>query len=155
MFCHYFFLQNFLSSCNWHWNKHYLPVEIINKLTKTSRFSVHWWWWRWWWIVFVVYLISSRDHCQRSSPSRISDTPRAEFEFAQNLSSVLVEWSCAVVTTTTPRRHWFMQKHFYDIPSYYNNNLIVRSGRFEELEDKLCVYFSFRFRVVFRSLLYI
>ena len=30
-------------------------------------------------------LISSRDHCQRSSPSRISDTPRAGFEPAQNL----------------------------------------------------------------------
>ena len=36
-------------------------------------------------------LISSRDHCQRSSPSRISDTPRAGFEPAQNLSSALVE----------------------------------------------------------------
>ena len=36
-------------------------------------------------------LISSRDHCQRSSPSRISDTPRAGFEPAQNLSSGLVE----------------------------------------------------------------
>ena len=47
-------------------------------------------------------LISSRDHCQRSSPSRISDTPRAEFEPAQNLSSDLVEWSCAVVITTKP-----------------------------------------------------
>ena len=34
---------------------------------------------------------SSRDHCQRSSPSRISDTPRAGFEPAQNLSSDLVE----------------------------------------------------------------
>ena len=50
-------------------------------------------------------LISSRDHCQRSSPSRISDTPRAGFEPAQNLSSDLVEWSCAAVITTTPRRH--------------------------------------------------
>ena len=49
-------------------------------------------------------LISSRDHCQRSSPSRISDTPRAGFEDAQNLSSGLVEWSCAVVIITTPRR---------------------------------------------------
>ena len=36
-------------------------------------------------------LISSWDHCQRSSPSRISDTPRAGFETAQNLSSGLVE----------------------------------------------------------------
>ena len=50
-------------------------------------------------------LIYSRDHCQRSSPSRISDTPRAGFEPAQSLSSALVEWSCAVVITTTPRRH--------------------------------------------------
>ena len=49
-------------------------------------------------------LISCRDHCQRSSPSRISDTPRAGFEPAQNLSSRFVEWSCAVVITTTPRR---------------------------------------------------
>ena len=39
-------------------------------------------------------LISNRDHCQRSSPSRISS--------AQNLSSGLVEWRCAILTTTTP-----------------------------------------------------
>ena len=45
-------------------------------------------------------LISSRDHCQRSSPWRISDTPRAGFEAPQNLNSGLVEWSCAVVITT-------------------------------------------------------
>ena len=51
-------------------------------------------------------LISSRDHCQRSSPSRISDTPRAGFEPAQNLSSDFVEWSCAVVRTATPRSHY-------------------------------------------------
>ena len=49
-------------------------------------------------------LISSRDHCQRSSPSRISDTPRAGFEPAQNLSSGLVERSCAAVITPTPQR---------------------------------------------------
>ena len=47
-------------------------------------------------------LISSRDHCQRSSPLQISDTPQAGFEPAQNLSSGFVEWSCAVVVTTTP-----------------------------------------------------
>ena len=50
-------------------------------------------------------LISSRDHCQRSSPSRISDTPRAVSKPTQNVSSGLVEWSFAVVITTTPRRH--------------------------------------------------
>ena len=43
--------------------------------------------------------ISSRDHCQRSSPSQISDTPRAGFEPAQNLDSGFVESSCAVVLT--------------------------------------------------------
>ena len=47
-------------------------------------------------------LISSWGHCQRSSPSRI---PWAGLEPAQNLSSGLVECSCAVVITTTPRRH--------------------------------------------------
>ena len=36
-------------------------------------------------------VISSQSHCQRSSPSQISDTPRAEFEPAQNLSPGLVE----------------------------------------------------------------
>ena len=49
-------------------------------------------------------LISSWDHCQRSSLSLISDTPRAGFELAQNLSIGFVEWSCAVVITTTPWR---------------------------------------------------
>ena len=31
-------------------------------------------------------LISSRDHDQRSSPSRLSGTPQAGFESAQNMS---------------------------------------------------------------------
>ena len=55
----------------------------------------------------AISVISSRDHCQRSSPSRISDTPRARFEPAQNLSSGFVERSCAVAITTTPGRHEF------------------------------------------------
>ena len=38
-------------------------------------------------------LISSRDHRQRSSPSRIFDMPPAGFEPVQNLSSGLIEWS--------------------------------------------------------------
>ena len=40
---------------------------------------------------------SSRNHCQRSIPSRISNTPRTGFKPAQNLSSGFLEWSCAVV----------------------------------------------------------
>ena len=56
--------------------------------------------------------ISSRDHCLRSSPSRISDKPWAGHEPAQNLSSGLVEWSCAVVITTTPRLTGKFWQHF-------------------------------------------
>ena len=48
-------------------------------------------------------LISSRDHCQRSSPSWIPETLQARFETAQNLISSFVGWSCALVITTTPR----------------------------------------------------
>ena len=53
----------------------------------------------------ALSLISSRDRCQRSAPSRISNTPRAGFELEQSLSSSFAEWSCAVVITTTPRHH--------------------------------------------------
>ena len=70
-------------------------------------------------------LISSLDHCQRFSPSWISDTPRAGFELAQNLSSGLVEWSFAVVTATITRRH---HNHYTKVPSLQkkmsNNNFI-------------------------------
>ena len=65
----------------------------------------------------VYNLISSQDHCQRSSPSWISVMLQAGFEPVQNLSFRLswmklcssdnhyttVPWSCAVVITTTPR----------------------------------------------------
>ena len=53
----------------------------------------------------VFSLISSQNHCQRSSPSQISDTLRAGFEPVQNLSSDLVEWSCVVLITATPWCH--------------------------------------------------
>ena len=36
-------------------------------------------------------LISSHDHCQRSSPSRITDMLQTGFEPARNVSSGLVE----------------------------------------------------------------
>ena len=47
----------------------------------------------------TLSLISSRDHCQRLSPWRISNRPRAGFKSVQNLGPDLVEWSWAVVTT--------------------------------------------------------
>ena len=40
-------------------------------------------------------LISGRDLCQRSSPSRISNMPQAGFEPAENLSSGFLNfWWC-------------------------------------------------------------
>ena len=58
-------------------------------------------------------LISSRNHCQRSSPLRNSDTPLTGFEHAQNLTSGFVERSCAVVITTTPRLQWLKHEVFF------------------------------------------
>ena len=55
--------------------------------------------------VCIFMASSSRDHCRRFLPSQISNTPRAGFELAQNLSSDFVEWSCAAVITTTPKRY--------------------------------------------------
>ena len=60
-------------------------------------------------------LISSQDHCQRFSPSWISDTPRAEFEPEQNLSSGLVEWTCTVVITTAPQRSGYKDIFYKNI----------------------------------------
>ena len=53
---------------------------------------------------WMFSLISSRNHCQKSSPSQISDTLWTGFEHAQSLIPGLVEWSYAVAITTTPRR---------------------------------------------------
>ena len=81
------------------------PITKSRHLSECFCFY-EWWWRRWWWwwsngrmgvlrlscwddeLFFYgmverrkpLSLISSRDHCQRSSPSRISDTPPAGFE---------------------------------------------------------------------------
>ena len=52
-------------------------------------------WWIWW-IIFIAWLTGERR--------LISDTPRAGFEPAQNLSLNFLEWSRAVVITTPPQR---------------------------------------------------
>ena len=82
----------------------------------------------------TISLMSSWDHCQRSSPSRISDTPRARFEPVQNLSSGLVEWSCAVVITTTPRRHQ-QKKSLWGKIKLSNINLVLSSWNFFYLQS--------------------
>ena len=52
----------------------------------------------------VISLISSREHCQRFSPSQFSDTLQAGFEPDQNLRSDFFKWTCAEVITTTSQR---------------------------------------------------
>ena len=50
--------------------------------------------------------VSSLDHCQRFSPSQISDLPWADFEPARNLNSGFIEWmklcSSDIHETTAP-----------------------------------------------------
>ena len=64
-------------------------------------------------------LISSWDHFQRSSPSQISDTPRAEFEPVQNLTPGFVERSCAEVIAITPRRHSPYFSPSFKLPPFF------------------------------------
>ena len=54
----------------------------------------------------VFSLISSWDHFLRSSSLRIPGTLHAGYEPVQTLSSGLVDWSCALVITTTLWCHW-------------------------------------------------
>ena len=67
----------------------------------------------------TIRLISRRDHCQKFSPSQISDTARG-FELTQNLSLGFGESGCAIVialtsrhhiTTTSRRRNYFFLKY--------------------------------------------
>ena len=96
--------------CN---NEIFIQLLTINPFCNLDlRSALLWWWWWRWWIVFVVWSTDERrlalfpartivrDPHHREYPAR-----RAGFEPAQNLSSGLVEWSCAVVITTTPRCH--------------------------------------------------
>ena len=89
--------------CSCEWGKLWLLVTLLKILVNCFCGMVD--------RRMAFSLISSRDHCQKFSPSRISDTPRTGFELAQNLNSGFVEWSCAVVTTTTPRRQCFPDIH--------------------------------------------
>ena len=93
-------------------------------------------------------LISSRDHWQRSSPSRISDMPRAGFEPVQKLSLGFVEWSCAVVITTTPQHHFehlqSRKSDWLQFKTFYLRN---------HVQDFILTHFTFCGRCDFTSML--
>ena len=82
-------------------------------------------------------LISSQDHFQRSSPSPISDTPRAGIEPAQSLSSGLVEWSCAVVIT--PRHHMERDSYFskYQSQGRMDEDLHILTSLTDKINNKI------------------
>ena len=84
-------------------------------------------------------LISSWDHCQRSSPSRISDMLQAGFEPAQNSSSCLVEWSCAAVIMTTPWHHLhnYLQRL---LPKYIGRHQQLRKTFPDPIHVSLCIH---------------
>ena len=86
-------------------------------------------WWQW--TVFVVWLTNERHLAlfpagnkakrQRSSPSRISDTPQAGFEPAQNLICGFVEWRCAAVIRNSRTALTFAyQMDFWDKKKFGN-----------------------------------
>ena len=60
------------------------------------------------WLKKGAYVLFPAGTIVWDSPSQISDTPQPRFEPAQNLSSDIVEWSCAVVIATTPQCHKFI-----------------------------------------------
>ena len=59
------------------------------------------------WQTKVVYPYFQPGLIEGSSPVRISNTPQAGFEPAENLNSGLVEWSCAVVINNTLQHHHY------------------------------------------------
>ena len=102
--------------CSFTWNQN---IKLVS-----SSFKSNWWLFLvikycignfpHWWIVLNCFcsivdrrkafsLLSSQDHCQRSSPSQISDTLQAGFKPAQNLSWDSAEWSFSVAITIAPR----------------------------------------------------
>ena len=115
-------------------------LRFLNSTWNTLQTKVHFrlmmnWFCDWWWIGFVVVyssLISSLDLCQSSSPSQISDTPRTGSEYVQNLSSDFVEWSCAVVITTTLRGQIttiaILGDFHASMQGWHQNNITILEG---------------------------
>lgn len=59
----------------------------------------------------ALSIILSRDSCQKSSTSRISDTPQSGFKSAQNLSSRFVEWGLLKIAVHTKWKNCCWEKH--------------------------------------------
>ena len=125
-----------------------------------ANFSIPWWHdWivgclcRWWWIVFVVWLtderrslISSWDHCQRSSPSQISDIPRASFWWKKfRLWWMKLCSSDNHCTTTTPMHcNWYthhcsIKRLWATIANHYQSSYFAKKSLAPVLERACCI----------------
>ena len=95
--------------------------------------STLWWWWWWrWWIVFVVWLTDGK--CLALFPAEIivrdphhlESPARREQDLNLRRTWGFVKWSCAVVITTTPRRHIITTPQRFIKVSSLNNVLQVK-----------------------------
>ena len=101
------------------------------------------------WLKKAISLISSRDHCLRSSPSRISEMPQAEHEPAQNLISGFVELSFPVRITTIPQRHNTIT--FTSSKTGYNSC----NMKFWILKDKFVINFHIKWKITIKENIWI
>ena len=90
-----------------------LLVFVILDKFWVRRYPTFWFSSTWlmnWWVVFVVWLTDKRRLALFPAGTIVRDPHQRESptirEQDLNLSSGLVEWSCAVATTTTPRRYF-------------------------------------------------
>ena len=86
----------------------------------------------------VLFPARTRSVNQRSSPSQISSTLWAGFELTSNLSSGLVEWSSAVMITTTSGCHGTD-----DTSADYQRSSFKVSNEKKKLDS--CAFLSFPF----------
>ena len=89
LFCGWFFRRFMVGCLTFH--SIIIAVQFHLAMFLTSRIE----------LFFCGMVDRRKDHCQRSSPSRISDTSRGRYEPAQNLNSGFDEWSCAVAIIST------------------------------------------------------
>ena len=93
---HVIYLNCRLKEMRWKWTMNLIMMMMMNRFSgmvdRQKKFSP----------------ISSREHCQSSSSSQISDTPC--------LNTGFIEWSCAAVITTTSRSKIYSEYFHYSGP---------------------------------------
>ena len=101
-----------------------------DKITTLKIISMEWWWTMNCFCgmvdrrkAFMPY--SQPGPLETLSLSQISNTPLAGFQSVQSLSSDFVEWSFAVVITTTPRCHGATSVDFLVCSTLWNRRKVT------------------------------